>query len=575
MNIRVITSLEELRGCEEVLGFDTETYGEDTRNNKDCLAVMQFYRPSTDEALIYPVHTIEYDEKEEDRKAATEIIPTLKVIGHWLQYDNTEALWHYGVQPTIVGDTYLLACMFQWEHKGLKSIAAVFAPESPTIPIESVQPDMGNIQWSIEDERQLEYMAADPYKAWKCHKVLEEQGRIAKLGKGYMIDIRALPAYCEASYRGLLVDQSKYKGLLETTTEEIDRLDAEFQSTLPRPAKAGSAKDLQRLLFLDLGLPETPVRTATGAPSVNAEALNYLVGTHPCIKPLMDLKHMQAVFSGSKKLPEFLTADGKVHPEFRQIGEDGTSRVYTTKPSANQYPRELRECIIPEPGKKFLYFDWSAAELILAAYWAGCTDLLEAYQTEDLHRYVASRVLRKTDISKEERDKVKVVVFSTLFGSEGDAAARSLMIPLAEAQGYVQEFFRQFPEIAALKEKIEARCEKTTYTQTIYGRPRKLPKIRSYDPKVQAHALRQAFNTAIQGSVADLLKVATAKTRLYADRGIEFSIGVFDSLLMQVPESMTEEEYLPIIEKLSTFGDLKLKFKYAEGMNWKSVQDQT
>lgn len=575
MKTRVITSLEELRGCEEVLGFDTETYGPDTRNNKDCLAVMLFYRPSTDESLVYPVHTIEYDEKEEDKATAKEILPTLKVIGHWLQYDNTESLYHYGVQPTPVGDTYLLACMFQWEHKGLKSIAAVFAPESPTIPIESVQADMDNIQWSIKDERQLEYMAGDPYKAWKCHKIIEEQGRLAKLGKGYKIDIRALPAYCEASYRGMVVDTVKYSELMFKTADEVDRLDVEFQSTLPRHAKAGSAKDLQRLLFLDLGLPETPVRTGTGAPSVSAEALNYLVGTHPCIQPLMDLKHAQSVLSGSKKLPEFLGEDSKVHPEFKQIGEDGTSRVYTTKPSANQYPRELRECIVPEPGKKFLYFDWSAAELILAAYWAGCTDLLEAYQTEDLHRYVASRVLKKSDISKEERNKVKVVVFSTLFGSEGDAAARSLMIPLVEAQGYVQEFFRQFQEIAALKTKIETLCEKTAYTHTIYGRPRKLPKIRSYDPKMKGHALRQAFNTAIQGSVADLLKIATAKTRSYADRGIEFSIGVFDSLLMQVPETMTEEEYIPIIDKLSTFGDLKLKYKYAEGMSWRSVQDQT
>lgn len=573
MERKVIFTLGELRGKTEVLGFDVETRSVAGQELFDDLATMQFYSLKDDTEYVYPVYTIGCRESPEAFDIAREVLPTLKVVAHWGQFDLGKALRHYGVMPTPVGDTYLLACMFQWEHKGLKSIAAVFAPESPTIPIESVQADMENIEWDIENERQLIYMAEDPYKTLVSHTHLED--RIAKLGKGYKIDLKALPAYVESSVRGMCVDMDRYEKLMVDIQREVDDLDREFQSTLPRPCKAGSSKDLQRLLFLDLGLPETPVKTGTGAPSVNAEALNYLTGLHPCIEPLMKLKHAQSVLSGSKKMPSFIAPDGRLHPEFKQVGEDGTSRVYTSKPSANQYPKELRECIVPEPGKKFLYFDWSAAELILAAYWAGCTTLLDAYQEGDLHRYVASRILKKDDITKEERDRVKVVVFSTLFGSEGDAAARSLMIPLNEAQGYVQEFFQQFPEVAALKARIEDECRKTTYTRTIYGRPRKLNKIRSYSEKEQKHALRQAFNTAIQGSVADMLKVATAKTRLYKDQGVEFVIGVFDSLLMQVPESMTQEEYLPIIDKLSTFGDFKLKYKFAEGPNWKNVQDQT
>jgi DNA polymerase-1 len=178
------------------------------------------------------------------------------------------------------------------------------------------------------------------------------------------------------------------------------------------------------------------------------------------------------------------------------------------------------------------------------------------------------------DITKEERDKIKVVVFSTLFGSEGDSAARSLMIPIDEARSYVYKFFERFKEIDALKVKLEELAKRTTYTKTIYGRPRKLPKIHG-DYSARAHALRQAMNTAIQGSVADMLKIAIAKTRKYNHLGLEFVIGVFDSLLISVPLEMTEDVYVPIIEELSTFGNLKLKFEYAEGPNWRYVQDQT
>lgn len=574
MNIRIINSLKELQGVEEWLGFDVETFGRNTSPTVDCLATMQFYRESTDESLVYPVHVKGFNESSEELEVVKKVLPTLNVVGHYLQYDLTECLTHYGVMPNPVADTYLIACMLQWEHKGLKSIAAVFVPDSPTIPIETVV-DVNDIEWDLSNPKQLEYMAGDPYKALKSYRAIEAKGSIKKLGKAPQIDIKALRNFCDSRARGMQVDMKVYYDMVERIGQEVADLDSKFQSLIPRPCKAGSPKDLQRLLFLDLGLEETPVKTSTGAPSTNEEALNYLIGKHPCIEPLLELKHKNSVQSGSKKLPQFLEDGDRLHPEFRQIGEDGTSRVYTSRPSANQYPKELRDAIVPDKGKKFLYFDWSAAELVLAAYWAGCVELLEAYEKGDLHSYVASRILKKDEISKEERNKVKVVVFSTLFGSEGDAAARRLMISREEAMGYVQDFFTQFPEIADLKAKVEETCKRTTYTRTIYGRPRRLPGVLSRSEQTQKHALRQAFNTAIQGSVADMMKIAVGRAYDYKDKGFEFVIGVFDSLMFQVPEEMTESEFLPVIDKLSTFGNLKLKYKWATGYSWKQVQDKT
>ena len=99
--------------------------------------------------------------------------------------------------------------------------------------------------------------------------------------------------------------------------------------------------------------------------------------------------------------------------------------------------------------------------------------------------------------------------------------------------------------------------------------------VLSRSEQAQKHALRQAFNTAIQGSVADMMKIAVGRAYDYKDKGFEFVIGVFDSLMFQVPEEMNESEFLPVIGKLSTFGNLKLKYKWATGYSWKQVQDKT
>lgn len=575
MKTSIIDSLKDLKGYPNPIGFDVESHGSDSSPHVDSIATMQFYIPEDDTCLIYPIHTKQAEETPDQYKVCQEVLPTLKTIGHYLQYDHTSCVTHYRVQPEPFADTYLLACTLQWSQKKLKPIAAVLVPDSPTIPIESVV-DLNNIEWDLTDQRQLDYMAGDPYKAYKVYQYLLDKGIFERVKKAHRIDIKALRAYCQSRSRGMQVNTQTYHDVMRTVTQQVEELDAKFQSLIPRPCKAGSPKDLQRLYFLDLGLPPTPVTTQTGAPSTSTEALQYLVDAHPSVPVLLDLKHAISVQSGAKKFPTYWTEKERVHPKVLQVGEDGTSRVYNSGPSTNQLSREMRECIVPDPGKKFLYFDWSAAELVLAAYWAGCVDMLEVYESgEDLHAYNAKRILKKDEITKEERDQIKRVIFSTLFGSEGDAAARTLMISREQAASYVQEFFSQYPDIANLKAKIEQRCAKSTYTYTIYGRPRKLPEAKSDSPVKFRHAMRQAFNTAIQGSVADLQKIAVGRLHEYLDQGFEFVTGVFDSILIQVPEEMTEETFLPVIDKLSTFGDLKLHYKWATGHTWKEVQDKT
>ncbi len=206
---------------------------------------------------------------------------------------------------------------------------------------------------------------------------------------------------------------------------------------------------------------------------------------------------------------------GDVAPVY-DLTVDGTASffangilVHNTKdPSVNQWPWEVRSSIIPVEGKKFVFFDWSGAELYLAAKWAKCEPLTSRYEAgEDLHRFIASKILGREITTNEEREISKVVSFATIYGSEGDSVARALRIDRGKGVFYVQKFLAEFPEIATLRAKIIAYAKKTGYTKTRLGRYRKLPGIHSSNNREVDKAARQSFNTAIQGGVADFMKL--------------------------------------------------------------------
>jgi DNA polymerase-1 len=284
---------------------------------------------------------------------------------------------------------------------------------------------------------------------------------------------------------------------------------------------------------------------------------------------LLKLKHADSVFRAAQKIPDYVDFAGICRPQIEQIGFDGTARVYTSNPSVNQWPWEVRSAVVPHPGHKFVFFDWSAAELVLAAYWAKCSDLIERYERgEDLHRYISSCVLGKDDITDEEREVSKIVVFATIFGSEGDAPARALNISREEGEALVQRFLRIFPEIADLRDSVVGGCKETGYTMNYFGRIRQLPGILSDIPEEHEKARRQAFNTAIQGGTADCAKRAVIKLKKYAEEGVHYILSVFDSFLLEVPEDMPEYRIVDIVSDMCQMDDFRFRAKYGVGHTW-------
>jgi len=256
------------------------------------------------------------------------------------------------------------------------------------------------------------------------------------------------------------------------------------------------------------------------------------------------------------------------------VGYDGTSRVYTTDPSTNQLPHEFRNYVIPKSGMKFMYADWSAAELAVAVFWAREPRLLDAYRKgADLHRLIASELLDKSyeSVTDEDRKLSKVITFSILYGSEGAAAARALGISVEEGSRFVQKFWEKFSRILDLRERIQAQAKRTFRTWTVVGRTRRLTNLELGAD--EGKGLRQAFNTAIQSSVADFQKLALIRLANWLPSiGGRIATTVFDSFLLEVPEDVVEDDVRPVLEQIFTYQvdgfEWKFNFELKFGWTW-------
>jgi len=392
----------------------------------------------------------------------------------------------------------------------------------------------------------------------------------------YGLEKALIPVLVRMRERGLLIDQKRLDKEMGDLETEFDKLSTELCEEVGYDFRVNSGKDLA-LVWETLQLPAPGLTTAKGAVSYAEPSLKY-IKDNPFVEKLIVARHIKAVISAHKDI-ERNRIDNELHSEFLPLGKDGGSRIYTTKPSVNQTPKELRRAIVPRPGFKFWYLDWSGAEIYHLAKRADQLDLVEIYESGgDLHRYISAKILGliPEEITPEQREISKIVTFSIVYGSEGDAAARATMVERDEAVGWVQSFYIAFPQIKEFMDfqVLLAREEGCAYTWL--GRKRKLWKIRHHSSSVQREGERQAMNTPIQNGVADLLKWAMIRIDKNLPE-LELVFVVFDSFLIEVPIELEMEDYVDRLKEVSHFkhkGEEQVfNFEIKEGYSWGDLMD--
>jgi len=503
-----------MENTKPIVSVDIETAGLDLQAEIACV---QFYFPETDKFEFYPLNMIgvSTDDALNSLNLIRDVLESHRLVGHNLAFDITRLKRIYpDLDFEVYGDSYLFSLMTQQEKNGLKDLIVnmKLTTSDKVLPLENVAPDKDFTQLSILDSSAIQYAYQDVYFAWLLEKKFREI--YPKYIPTYETECTYIPMFADMTLSGMRVDKDKFiefRDKYAAETEEMRKklcLEAQFDF------KIRSSKDMAQV-FANLEIPDPPLKTPKGAISYSSESLSYL-SYHPFIGTLLDYNHRYSVVNSLANVDKWFNKirdDFYLNPVYKHVGYDGTSRVYT-EPSVQSLPKEFREFILPNPGKKFLFFDWAAAELMLMAYWAKEQWIIDLYESgHDLHREISSRLLNipVSEVTKDKREISKIVTFSVAYGSEGGAAAKALKIPIEDATRLVEKFWHLCPKIQELREKMISASKKYGGTYTISGRYRRLPKLFSPDLSEQSAAIRQVFNTSIQGCLHGDMRIYDKK----------------------------------------------------------------
>jgi DNA polymerase-1 len=353
--------------------------------------------------------------------------------------------------------------------------------------------------------------------------------------------------------RGVAVDDDQLADLEAGFAGEVKRAADEAFAALPqhpdgsaRTLNLGSPKQLQAVLFDELGMPKTK-RTKTGY-TTDAEALTdlYVKSPHPFLEALLrhrDVSRLRQTVEGLRKT---ISDDGRIHTTYNQTIA-ATGRLSSTDPNLQNIPirtdegRRIREAFVVGPGfESLMTADYSQIEMRIMAHLSGDAGLIEAFNTgEDLHRFVGARVfgVEPDDVTSAMRSKVKAMSYGLAYGLSAFGLSRQLRIEVDEARGLMGEYFERFGGVRVYLDSVVDEARRSGYTQTMMGRRRYLPDLTSDNRQRREAAERMALNAPIQGSAADIIKVAMLRVAAaLAEQGLssKMLLQVHDELIFDV-----------------------------------------
>lgn len=396
------------------------------------------------------------------------------------------------------------------------------------------------------------------------------------------IELPALGVLTEMEETGITVDADLLNLQSQELAVTISGLEAEAHALAGQPFNLGSPKQLGEILFDRLGY--KPVKkTAKGAASTDEDVLEQLSHDYPLPKTLLQWRSLSKLKSTyTDKLPRMVDpATGRVHTTFSQAVAV-TGRLASSDPNLQNIPvrtaegRRIRQAFIAPSGSVLMSADYSQIELRIMAHLSEDKGLMDAFaHGEDVHRATASEIFGtpREEVSSEQRRYAKVINFGLIYGMSAYGLAQNLDIERDAARLYIERYFARYPGVARYMDEIKAKAREQGYVETVFGRRLWLPEIRSPNGPRRAGAERAAINAPMQGTAADLIKLAMTQTyQAIQKEGLRsrLLLQVHDELVLEVPES--ERETLcamlpPIMEGVAQLR-VPLQVSVGVGPNW-------
>jgi DNA polymerase I len=514
---------------------------------------------------------------------------THKKLGQNIKYDQHVLANHGVALRGIAHDTLLESYVLEsharhdmdslaMRHLGLKTLSydEVTGTGAGRIPFEQV-----------DVARAAAYAAEDADFTLRIHHVLLPKLEAAeKLLYVYgSIELPAREVLFRMERDGVLIDAAQLEAMSHELGQKMLDLEARAHKEAGQPFNLSSPKQIAEIFFEKKGMPVIK-KTPSGAPSTDEDVLEKLALDHPLAKMLLDYREISKLKSTyTDKLPKMVNSrTGRVHTNYGQAIAV-TGRLASNDPNLQNIPvrtpegRRIREAFVAPKGHAIVSADYSQVELRIMAHISGDENLLRAFAAEeDIHRATAAEVFGRSlkEVTPEERRYAKVINFGLIYGMSAFGLAQQLGLERATAQAYIASYFTRYPGVAKYMEETRKTARDRGYVETVFGRRLWLPEIKSSNPARRAGAERAAINAPMQGTAADLIKLAMIAVRSWLDRerlSTKLIMQVHDELVLEAPEDELARVKARIPELMSDVAKLKvpLVVDVGSGQNWEKA----
>ena len=515
-----IDKLYDFLRTKEILSLDTETT---STSPIDAELVGLSFSVSKRQAFYVPIPA-KYEEaiKITNKFKSLYEDATIVKVGQNIKYDY-EVLRKYDIElQGPMFDTMLAHYLINPELQHNMDYMAETLLYYRTIHIEELLGPKGKGQKNMRDldpKDVYEYAAEDADITLQLKNVLEPKlSEVNAVNLFRDIEIPMIPVLAEMELNGVCLDTQALKETAATFKERMQRYEAKIYEQAGQSFNISSPKQVGEILFEKMQITDKPKRTRTGQYVTSEEVLQQLKTKAPIVEDILNYRGMKKLLSTYvEALPKLINPrTGHIHTSFNQA-QTATGRLSSSDPNLQNIPvrtddgKEIRRCFIPEPGCLFFSADYSQIELRIMAHLSGDENMIEAFREGlDIHRATAAKIWKEhlEDVTDSQRKKAKQANFGIIYGITTYGLAQRMEISNGEAKQLIDDYFSTFPKVHDYMQKSIQLARAKGYAETMFGRRRYLPDILSKNGTVRGFAERNAINAPIQGSEADIIKIA-------------------------------------------------------------------
>ena len=565
--------------------FDTETTSIDPLNSEIVALSLSWEK--------HKGYLVRFPQSEEETMQLLDIIrplfenTSILKIGQNMKFD-IQVLANYGIKVSgPLFDTMIAHYLLEPDMRhNMNLLAESYLSYSP-VHIEALIGDKGLFQKNMRDvetEKLVQYAVEDADVTLQLKNIFEPRIQTAGLtGLSNGIEMPLIPVLAEMERNGVLLDPNELRSITTGLREDIIKLEQEIYQLAGTEFNISSPKQLGDILFIRLKLDDKARMTRTKQFITNEEILQRLTSRHPIVEKVLEYRGLRKLLSTYVEALPLLVdkKTGRIHTSFNQAVA-ATGRLSSNNPNLQNIPvrdergREIRKAFIPAPGHIFFSADYSQIELRLMAHLSQDKSMIDDFLSgNDIHAATAAKIFGVDikDVTREMRSRAKTANFGIIYGISSFGLSERLTIGRKEAKELIEGYFNSYPGVKVYMDESVRKGRENGFVTTMFGRRRYLRDIHSANQVVRGNAERNAINAPIQGSAADIIKVAMIKIheRLKGeDFRSKMILQVHDELIFETAEDELSKLKDMVIYEMSNAVklDIPLKVDWGTGRNW-------